>query len=121
MRGRQQHEHARSGDWYDSVAAERASANPVTSEASDDRKDRLFQASQERCASLARWSWAAALGRPGVPSVYVDVVDEERGRVRRLVDRPTATERKVNERIQRAVKLGGSRLTPDLLAVEKEN
>src|SRR6267154_2740861 len=53
-----------------------------------------------RSARLRRWSGWAALRRAGVPSVDMDVVDQEGGRVRRLIDRPAATERKVNERVQ---------------------
>jgi hypothetical protein len=61
------------------------------------------QQAPSRSARLGRWSGGAALRRAGIPSVDMDVVDEEGGRVRRLVDRPAAAERKVNERVQRAV------------------
>jgi len=74
-----------------------------------------------RSARGRRRPRAATLWRASFPTIYVDVVDEERGRVRRFIDGPAAAERKVNERIQRTGEFGRSRLTPDRLTVAKEN
>src|SRR6267142_1528507 len=78
--------------------------------------------------AAARGTWlkpsdfrANAAGELAVPTVDMDVVDQEGGRVRHLIDRPASAERKVNERVQRPVQLGRRRLAPHPLAIEKEH
>jgi hypothetical protein len=53
--------------------------------------------------SLWRWSCRAALRRASIPTVYMHIIDQERRWVRHLIDGPAATERKVNERVQRVI------------------
>jgi len=63
----------------------------------------------------------ATFRRSRISSVDVDIVDEQRGRTRRMVSRITAAERQIDEWIHRPVEFRRSRLGPDLLSVEKEN
>src|SRR6266850_3366705 len=85
------------------------------------RKPSFKRRALSQSARLRRWSGWAALRRARVPSVDMDVVDQEGGRVRHLIDRPASAERKGNERVQRPVQLGRRRLAPHPLAIEKEH